>query len=130
MQGEVQCLFVTLSSAVAQAKEGRLRALAVTTGQRVAELPAVPTLAESGYRDFIASSWQGLLAPAGTPAELVQRWHALVQQVLRKEDVARRFRASATEPVGSGNPKEFADFIAREGERWGALVRRSGAAAE
>jgi tripartite-type tricarboxylate transporter receptor subunit TctC len=130
MQGEVQCLFVTLSSAVAQAKEARLRALAVTTANRVPDLPDVPTMAESGYRDFIASSWQGLLAPAGTPVELVQRWHTMVREVLRKEDVVRRFRASATEPMASRDPDEFAGYIAQEGQRWGALVRRSGAAAE
>ncbi|MBK1660171.1 Bug family tripartite tricarboxylate transporter substrate binding protein [Paracraurococcus ruber] len=128
--GDVHCLFVTLSSAVGQVQGGRLKALAVTTAARAAALPAVPTMAESGYRDFVASSWQGLLAPAGTPAPVIARWHGLLAQVLRVPDVERRFAQSATTAVASSSPQEFAAMIAREQARWGALVQRSGATAE
>ena len=128
--GDVHCLFVTLSSAVAQVQAGRLKALAVTTAGRAATLPAVPTMAESGYPDFVASSWQGVVVPAGTPAAVVARWHAVLGAVLRLPEVGRRFAAAATVPLASATPAEFAGFIGREQERWGALVQRSGATAE
>ncbi|WP_431269508.1 Bug family tripartite tricarboxylate transporter substrate binding protein [Dankookia sp. P2] len=102
--GDVHCLFVTLSSAVGQVQAGRLKALAVTTARRAAMLPAVPTMAESGYADFIASSWQGMLLPAGAPATIVARWHAVLAQVLQLPEVTRRFAQAATEPVASASP--------------------------
>src|SRR4051812_26231670 len=85
--GDVHCLFVTLSSAVGQVQAGRLKGLAVTTARRVPALPEVPTMVESGYPDFIASSWQGLLAPAGTPTDIVRRWHRVASEVLQLPDV-------------------------------------------
>jgi tripartite-type tricarboxylate transporter receptor subunit TctC len=128
--GDVHCLFVTLSSAVGQVQGGRLKALAVTTASRAAVLPEVPTMAESGYPDFIASSWQGMLLPAGVPPAIIARWHAVLGQVLRLPEVRRRFAQAATEPVASASPAEFAGFIGREQARWGALVQRAGATAE
>jgi tripartite-type tricarboxylate transporter receptor subunit TctC len=130
MAGDVHCLFVTLSSAVGQVQAGRLRALAVTTAGRVAALPEVPTMVESGYAAFVASSWQGLLAPAGTPEPIIRRWHAVTEAVLRLPEVRRRFALAATEAVASAAPEAFAAFIASEGQRWGALARRAGATAE
>ncbi|MFC7474853.1 Bug family tripartite tricarboxylate transporter substrate binding protein [Dankookia sp. GCM10030260] len=128
--GDVHCLFVTLSSAVGQVQGGRLKALAVTTATRAAVLPAVPTMAESGYPDFIASSWQGMLLPTGAPAAILARWHAVLGQVLQLAEVKRRFAQAATEPVASASPAGFAGFIAGEQARWGALVQRAGATAE
>ncbi len=128
--GDVHCLFVTLSSAVGQVQGGRLKALAVTTATRAAVLPEVPTMVESGFRDFVASSWQGMLLPAGAPPAVVARWHAVLGQVLQLAEVKRRFAQAATEPVGSASPVDFAALIAREQVRWGALVQRSGATAE
>jgi len=128
--GDVHCLFVTLSSAVGQVQGGRLKALAVTTAGRAALLPQVPTMAESGWPDFITSSWQGIVVPAGVPAAIVARWHAVLGQALRLPEVGRRFAAAATEPVASASPAEFAALIAREQARWGAVVQRSGATAE
>ena len=128
--GDVHCLFVTLSSAVAQVQAGRLKALAVTTAGRAETLPAVPTMAESGYPDFVASSWQGFVVPTGTPAAIVARWHAVLGTVLRLPEVARRFATAATLPLASASPAESAAFIAREQERWSALVQRAGATAD
>jgi tripartite-type tricarboxylate transporter receptor subunit TctC len=128
--GDVHGLFVTYSSAVAQVQGGRLRAIAVTTAARVPATPEVPTLAESGFPDFIASSWQGLLAPAGTPPEIIARWHAATQAAVARPDIQARFAASVTLAVASAAPADFAAHIAREGERWGALARRAGAVAE
>ncbi|MDN3567649.1 tripartite tricarboxylate transporter substrate binding protein [Paeniroseomonas aquatica] len=128
--GDVHGLFVTLSSALGQVQAGRLKALAVTTAQRVPALPEVPTMAESGYPAFVASSWQGLLAPAGTPAAILQRWHRLAEEVLRLPDVRHRFALAATAAVASPSPEDFATLIAGEGRRWGALAQRAGAVAE
>jgi tripartite-type tricarboxylate transporter receptor subunit TctC len=128
--GDVHGLFVTLSSAVGQVRAGRLKALAVTTARRVPALPEVPTMVESGYPDFVASSWQGLLSPAGTPADIVRRWHRITGEVLQLPDVRHRFTLAATEVVVSRAPDEFAAFIAAEGRRWGALAQRAGAVAE
>jgi tripartite-type tricarboxylate transporter receptor subunit TctC len=102
----------------------------VTTTRRVPETPAVPTMAESGFPDFIASSWQGLLAPAGTPPEIIARWHAATLAAVARPEVQARFAASVTLAVASPTPADFAGFIAREGARWGALARRAGAVAE
>jgi tripartite-type tricarboxylate transporter receptor subunit TctC len=87
-------------------------------------------MVESGYPDFVASSWQGLLSPAGTPADIVRRWHGIAGEVLQLPDVRHRFALAATEAVASRAPDEFAAFIAAEGRRWGALARRAGAVAE
>jgi tripartite-type tricarboxylate transporter receptor subunit TctC len=126
----VHCLFVTLSSAVGQVQAGRLKGLAVTTAARATVLPDMPTMVESGYPDFVASSWQGLLLPTGAPTAVIARWQAVLARVLQSAEVKRRFAQAATEPVASASPAEFAGFIAREQARWGALVQRSGATAE
>ncbi|MBW8267970.1 tripartite tricarboxylate transporter substrate binding protein [Caldovatus sp. SYSU G05006] len=128
--GDIHCLFTTLSSIIGQVQAGRVRALAVTGTRRVAALPEVPTMVESGFPDFDSGSWQGLLAPAGTPPEIVRRLHAVIVEVVAKPEVRQRFAASGTEAVASRSPAEFADLIRREEEKWGALVRRVGAVAE
>jgi tripartite-type tricarboxylate transporter receptor subunit TctC len=128
--GDVHGLFVTLSSAVGQVQAGRLKALAVTTANRTPGLPDVPTMAESGYPSFVASSWQGVVAPAATPVEIIQRWHGALATVLRNPEIGRRFAAAATAAVASESPAQFAAFIVREQHRWGELVQRSGATAE
>ncbi len=128
--GDVQCMFVTLSSAIGQVQAGRLRCLAVTIGRRVPALPDVPTMRESGFPDFVAGSWQGLSMPAGTPVAILNRWAALAREITARPEVQQRLRASGTEPESSGNPEEFASFIAAETRRWGAVVRRVGATAD
>ena len=128
--GDVQCMFITLSSIIGQAQGGRVRILGITGTARVAALPQVPTLVESGFPELDSGSWQGLLAPAGTPPEIVRRWHAVTSEVVARPEIRQRFQASATEAVVSRTPEEFADLIRREEERWGALVRRIGAVAE
>ena len=125
--GQVETAFTTLSSVLEHVRTGGLRALAVTTAQRLEVLPMVPTMVESGYPDFVSGSWQGLLAPAGTPPAIVQRWHATTVEALAQPEVRRRDAASGVEVVTSRSPDEFAAFIGREAERWGAVARRAGA---
>ncbi len=130
MGGQVPVMFTTISSAAAQVRSGRLKALAVTTRERVAALPEVPTMVESGYPDFVSSSWQGMLAPALTPPAIVSKLYAALLQVLRDPDVAKRFGEAGVKVVVSGSPEEFGRFIAAETRRWGTVVKQSGATAD
>ncbi len=128
--GDVHCLYVTLSSAFGQIQAGKLRALAVTIGQRVKVLPEVPTMREAGFPDYVAGSWTGMAMPAGTPPPIIARWAALLHQVMAQPEVARRLRESGTEPEVSATPDAFASYIAEEARRWGGVVRRVGATVE
>lgn len=127
MAGDVHCLFTTLSSIMGAIQGGRVRALAVSGLRRVPALPDVPTMREAGFEGFETGSWQGLLAPAGTPADIIRRLHAVQVEVAGREEVRQRFAASGTQSLASRSPEEFADFIRSEYEKWGSLVRRIGA---
>jgi tripartite-type tricarboxylate transporter receptor subunit TctC len=128
--GDVQALFTTVPSAMQQVQAGRLRALAVTTARRLPGLPAVPTLAESGYPEFVTGSWQGLLAPAGTPTEIILRWHAVIAQAMARPEVRQKLEGGGVVPDLLPSPEAFAEMIVREERRWGALVRKAGISAE
>jgi len=125
--GETDVMFVTLSSAMTFVKAGRLKALAVTSPSRVEALPHVPTMIESGFPDFVTSSWQGVFVPAGTPHAIVEKLHEALVKVLAMPDVKERFAAGGVTASSSRSPEEFAAFVAAEGVRWGKLVRESGA---
>jgi tripartite-type tricarboxylate transporter receptor subunit TctC len=105
-------------------RSGKLRAIAVGTPQRLAALPDVPTVAEMGYKDFETSQWYGVLAPAGTPPEIVKRLQEECLKALKSSAVTARF--ATDNAVGGGGPsKEFADFIAREQAIWKDIIRRA-----
>ncbi|VTU28660.1 Argininosuccinate lyase [Variovorax sp. PBS-H4] len=120
--GQVQMSFLTVLEASGHIKAGKLRALAVTSDKRVSALPDVPTLAESGLRNFNAISWIGLLAPAGTPPDLVERIAADVRAVLSDDAVKARFAALGGVPRAT-SPQEFAKLIADDRGRYGQIVR-------
>ncbi|MGZ5081527.1 MAG: Bug family tripartite tricarboxylate transporter substrate binding protein [Usitatibacter sp.] len=128
--GETQCMFVTLPSALAFVQAGRLRALAVTTTQRIDSLPNVATLVEAGYPDMVSSSWQGVLVPAGTPRAIVDRLHAALLATLDSPEVRQRLAGGGAVAVTSKTPEEFASFIGAEAARWGKVAREAGATAE
>jgi len=125
--GETHMMFSTISSALGHIKGGRLRALAVTSRKRLEQLPEVPTMVESGYAGGSSGSWQGVLVPAGTPREVVDKLYVVLLETMRTPEVKERLAKGATEVVTSESPKAFGDFIAREGERWGAVAREAGA---
>jgi len=125
--GETHVMFSTISSALGNIKGGRLRALAVTSRKRLEQLPEVPTMVESGYAGGSSGSWQGVLVPAGTPAEVVDKLYLVFLETMRTPEVKERLAKGATEVVTSESPKAFGDFIAREGERWGTVAREAGA---
>jgi tripartite-type tricarboxylate transporter receptor subunit TctC len=123
--GQVEMMFDTSSSAMGQIKAGRLRPLAVTTPQRSAELPNVPTLAEAGVQGAEISTWYGLFTTGGTPRPIVERLHAELQSALRLPDVRGRLTGLGGEP-GALSVQQFADMNRAEFERFGKLIREAG----
>jgi tripartite-type tricarboxylate transporter receptor subunit TctC len=110
-------------------KAGKLKALAVTSSARSAALPEVPTVEEAGgptLKGFEASSWFGLLAPAGTPMEIVNRIQQETAKALATPAMKERLLAQGAIPSGN-TPQQFAQFIDREIRKWGAVVKASGA---
>lgn len=128
LRGDVPVMF-GLSVILPQVKEGKLKALAVTGSTRIAVLPDVPTIAEMGYRGFEATTWYGLLAPAGTPRPIVKRLHQVAHQALQSADVKQRLEASGNQLVGN-SPEEFGAYIKSEKVKWAELVSAAGIKAE
>jgi tripartite-type tricarboxylate transporter receptor subunit TctC len=124
--GEVQLEFADPLAAVPAIKGGQLRALGVTAGQRSPGMPTMPTIAESGVPGFDATGWNGLLVPAGTPAPIIVKLHDIFVAALNTPSVRERLTEQAYDPVGS-TPAEFGAFIAAETEKWGKVIKASGA---
>ncbi len=127
LAGDTQVMFVTLSSAMAFVQAGRLKALAVTSDKRLEALPQVPTMVESGFADMVSTSWQGLYVPAGTPKDVVDRLFAVMSQVLARPEIAKKFAVGGALVATSKSPEEFQKFSADEAERWGKVVKETGA---
>ena len=120
--GQVQIMFDTTSSAIGHIKGGKLRPLAVTTAQRSAELPNVPTLAEAGVPGFEMSTWYGLYVTAGTPRDIVARLQAETAKILKLPDVQAKLKGLGGEP-GNVSPEQFAAINKAEYERFGKLIK-------
>jgi len=123
--GNVQFAFLTLPSIISMLKANRLRALAVTSGKRIAALPNVPTVAESGYKDFVTESWYGLVGPAKLPAAIAATINAEVEKVLKQPEVIAKLDAEGNEPLG-GSADRFAARIKTDHAKWGTVVREAG----
>ena len=123
--GEAALSFPSLGAALPQVNAGRLRAIAITSTQRSTLLPKVPTIAESGYPDYAFTSWVGVLAPAGTPSEIVAALNAHIVKAMRNPAVIERLAADGNEVV-AGSPEQFAALIKTELARWAKVVRASG----
>jgi tripartite-type tricarboxylate transporter receptor subunit TctC len=120
--GQVDATFTGAPAVLPHVRSGRLRALAVGSTQRLAALPEVPTVAESGWPGFEADQWYGLVAPAGSPAAWVARVNAEVNQALALPEMARQLSAEGALPM-PGAPQAFGALIARELPRWAAVVK-------
>jgi len=126
---QVQMMFDNMPSAWPHVQAGKLRALAVTTAERSATAPEIPTMMESGFDKFDVSSWFGLIAPAGTPPEIIAKLNASVQKALAKPEVQQRFKDLGAVTAWT-TPAEFGAFIKSEVEQWGTVVKASGAKVE
>lgn len=127
--GRVTMMFDNMPSSLALVREGKLRALGVTSAQRSPAAPEIPTIAESGLPGFDAVSWFALFAPAGTPKPIVDKWATEVRRVLKLPDVAKRLADNGLEPVGS-TPEELAAYQRAEIAKWAKVVKDSGAKAD
>lgn len=124
--GQVQMMFDNMPSALPHAKAGKLRPLAVTSLKRSASFPDVPTMDEEGLKGFDATSWFGLLAPAGTPKDIIAKLNKASVAALATAEMKERLAANGADPVGN-TPAEFAAFIKAENEKWAKIVKASGA---
>jgi tripartite-type tricarboxylate transporter receptor subunit TctC len=124
--GQVKVSFVGVPNALPNLANGKLRALAVSTKKRYAELPEVPTLDEAGVKDYDATIWLALLAPPGTPRDVVQKINATVTRILAQPE-ARKLMASAGVEVATSTPEELGKLMQSELERWGKVVKETGA---
>jgi tripartite-type tricarboxylate transporter receptor subunit TctC len=120
-------MFVTASSAMPLIKSGRLKVLAVAAPKRLQPLPDVPTMTEAGYTTFETGSWQGVLVPAGTPQEVIDRLYAATVKTMQAREVRERLGQGGVEVVTSASPAAFGQFIADETARWGKAAKQAGA---
>jgi tripartite-type tricarboxylate transporter receptor subunit TctC len=121
MAGEVQMTFDPVATSMQLIKDGRLRALAIAGPKRVAALPDVPTMAESGYQSFTVGAWTALLAPKGTPAAIIAKLNDGVNKALQSEQMKSTLARLGAKPRG-GTPQALADHMANETKRWKPIV--------
>lgn len=123
--GQLSMMFDGIVTGLPAVKAGRLRALGVTTLKRWQGAPDIPTMSEAGLAGFEVNSWYGLLAPAGTPREIVLRLNSEVARALREPDARERLYSIGAEPM-SNTPEEFADYINAEMAKWAKVVKAAG----
>lgn len=129
LAGQIQAGFETTSVLFGHLQEKKIRALAVATRARLPDLPDVPTMIESGFPDFIASSWTSVMAPAGTPKDIVGRLNASINAGLTSSQMQARLKQLAAE-ARPGTPEELAAFVAGEIPKWQALAKLTGVTGE
>lgn len=128
--GEVQVLFVSPVTATPFILSGRIRALAVSTEKRLAQMPDLPTIAESGYPGFSYGAWSGLLAPARTPKPVVINLHAQITDLLKSQELRELIAKDGASATWSESPEAFAKLIRSEVARWSEVIEKTGARIE
>ncbi len=126
LAGNVDLLVSSVPSAMAQIKSGKLRPLAVTSAKRSSSMPDVPTVAELGFKDFDVSTWYGVLAPAGTPAQVVTALNTEINKLLASQEVRDAIHAQGAEPEAM-TPAKFATLLKTDYAKWKGIVEASGA---
>jgi tripartite-type tricarboxylate transporter receptor subunit TctC len=126
VSGRVHLMFSSAVAMLPTVKEGKLRAIAMTGSKRSQAIPDIPTVAESGVKDFESGSWYGILAPAGTPRPIVDRLNREIVDSVKSQEVQERLVSEAVIPIG-GTPEEFAAHIAKEFARAARVIKESGA---
>ena len=127
--GRVDAFFPTITSSLPHIKANKLRPIAVTSARRVALLPEVGTVAEQGFPGYEVISWYALLAPAGTPSNVIGLLNTQLVKILKSPEVQARMGATGAEPEGS-TPKELQAYIAREASRWAKVIKEAGITAQ
>lgn len=128
--GRVCCFFASAPSALPQVRSGRVRVIAVSTKERSALVPDVPTVAEQGFPGYDVVSWYGLLAPAGTPKDVVSRLYKETVSLLKTEEVKKQLAAVGAAPAPSASPDEFRSYLESEIETWAKVIKRAGITAQ
>jgi tripartite-type tricarboxylate transporter receptor subunit TctC len=122
--GQVDLYFATPQAVVSFVKTGKLRALAVSSAKRLPVLPDVPTVAEGGFKGFDTTDWKLLVAPAGTPADIVKRLNAEVEKAMSKPETVAQLLAEGSIPL-SGSGQQASQYLKSEQQRWSTVVRES-----
>ena len=125
LAGRVSVMSTSITASIPHMRSGRLRALGVTTAKRAAALPDVPTVAEAGVAGYEAVQWWALLAPVGTPADIIARLHRDAVSVLNQNDIRERFVREGMDVV-AGSPQDFAAVLRADTEKWAKIVRAAG----
>jgi len=126
MAGHVPAVCVTLTTAASQIRAGRVRGLAISAASRLPDFPGIPTFAELGYPELVATVWFSLSGPANLPADIVERLNAEVNRALELPEVRERLKPEGIAPMRL-TARDFSAFVADEMQRWGPVVRASGA---
>jgi tripartite-type tricarboxylate transporter receptor subunit TctC len=126
LAGQIPFMFSNLSVVLGNIQGGKLRALAVTSTQRVPQLPDVPTVAESGFPGFDAATWFALIAPAGTPSDVMMRINAETKKIMASEDLRKRFETIGMLPDKDLTPDEINAYIKAEIAKWGKVIQDAG----
>ncbi|WP_311223116.1 MULTISPECIES: tripartite tricarboxylate transporter substrate binding protein [unclassified Acidovorax] len=124
VSGQVQVLFDSLPTGMPHVKSGRLRALAVTSAQRSALAPDLPTLAESGLPGFSSVTWFGVYLPAGAPPALVERVHAAFAKAIKAPELAESLAKLGVEPAKPSTPAQFGSLVQTDSDRWASVIRQ------
>jgi tripartite-type tricarboxylate transporter receptor subunit TctC len=124
--GHVDLMFTTISSAKEYVKGKKVKALAITTRERMADLPDIPTMTELGWKNLATSSWQGVLVPAGTPRPIIDRLHAAIIKVLAEQEIQARMRNAGVNAVASKSPEDFKSYMDVETVKWTRVIQDSG----
>jgi len=130
MAGHVPVMASNILSTLPHVRAGRVRAYGVTSGARAAAAPEIPTISEAGLPGYEAVQWFGLLAPAGTPRDIIMRLHGAVVQSLEDPAVKKRYLDNGADPRPSATPEAFGAFIRAELKKWGSVVKSAGIKAE
>jgi tripartite-type tricarboxylate transporter receptor subunit TctC len=130
LAGHVDLMFTTLSSAMEFVKAKSVKALAVTTRERMADLPDMPTMYELGWKNLVTSSWQGVLVPTGTPRPIVEKLRAAIAKVLADPEIQARMRRGGAIAVSSKSPDDFKAFMDGETAKWTKVIEASGVRAD
>jgi tripartite-type tricarboxylate transporter receptor subunit TctC len=126
LAGQVPIMMASILSALPHVRNGRMRAYGVTTAQRFSSVPDIPTIAEAGVPGYEATQWFGVLAPAGTPRDIVTRLHGELSRAVKEPDVRKRFVADGSDTISSASPEEFAAYIKADEAKWAKVAKEAG----